>query len=150
MNPARSEQERRVRFKDAIGAGRVRKPRWDFNIPLPKTVRLPGVTIEVQVGPRKFGADGAWVYDVQAGQAVILIDENLPDPVRFYTLVHELQHALVDLLDQAIERAPELVKTKHMAGYISPAPPSEAPKGGLTDELRVREATREMDNCGPR
>ena len=97
------------------------KPRWDFNWPIPKYVQLPGARVKVQVGPRKFNSDGAWVYDVPGNQALIVIDEKLPLEVQRYTLLHELQHAMVDVLDQGVERFPEYVKTKLAAGYVPTA-----------------------------
>jgi Zn-dependent peptidase ImmA (M78 family) len=46
---------------------------------------------------------------------VIRIDEGLPLPVQRYALIHELQHALVELLDVMIEKYPDHVRPKAYA-----------------------------------
>lgn len=83
---------------------------------IPKQIVLPGLVVQVRKVPRKeIEADGCWVYDPKTREAVVLIARDLGDAVQRYTLLHELQHVCVDLLDQAIERSPRYFKTKHQA-----------------------------------
>lgn len=83
---------------------------------IPKQVVLPGLVVQVRKVPRKeIESDGCWVYDPKENEAVIMIASDLSHPVQRYTLLHELQHVCVDLLDQAIERSPKYFKTKHQA-----------------------------------
>ncbi|MDR7559485.1 MAG: hypothetical protein QN141_13465 [Armatimonadota bacterium] len=65
---------------------------------------LPGVLVYVRVVPREDleGDSGWWEYDDTASAGVISIARDLSLAERRYVLLHELQHALVDILDQAI------------------------------------------------
>jgi hypothetical protein len=56
--------------------------------------------------------DGAWMYSYEEGRALLLIDGRLPLPVQRYVLLHECQHAMVDVLDIGLEKAPDQVQTK--------------------------------------
>jgi Zn-dependent peptidase ImmA (M78 family) len=49
------------------------------------------------------GSYGSWEYDTN-GLAVVYINKKVPLKVQRYTLLHELQHVMVDYLDQAIEK----------------------------------------------
>ena len=83
-----------------------RVPRWSGTFDIPKRITLPGLTIRVRVvdpAERAMDADALWLYNVEQQTAVILIDGRLPLEVQRYSLIHELQHALVDLLDVMVE-----------------------------------------------
>jgi Zn-dependent peptidase ImmA (M78 family) len=103
---------------------RKRRPRWDADFVIPKSVPIPGCRIGVS-GVNDSGepntVDGAWVYSASQDKARIFIDSSLPLPVQRYTLLHELIHALNDILDQMIEHHPDLVQTRYMAG-LTPRP----------------------------
>jgi Zn-dependent peptidase ImmA (M78 family) len=79
---------------------------------IPYSVSLPGLLVKVNVVPPDNdtlgGAYGAWAYDPKEGLAVILINGKKPLKVQRYSLLHELQHVLVDYLDQAIENHPHI------------------------------------------
>lgn len=85
---------------------------------IPKQIVLPGLVVQVrQVGASDDVLDkatGAWYYD-ETGVAVILLNKRKSLAVQRYTLLHEMQHVMVDLLDQAIERYPRAFQTKQMA-----------------------------------
>lgn len=97
----------------------LRRRRWNGDFAIPRSVPLPGCRIGV-VTVHDSGVpntvDGAWTYSYMQDKARIFIDADLPLPVQRYVLLHELIHALNDILDQMIEQCPELVQTRHMAG----------------------------------
>lgn len=84
---------------------------------IPTQVILPGLVVKVrQVAPSELdlaGGSGAWVYD-EDGLALILLNKRKSLAVQRYTLLHELQHVMVDYLDQSIERYPRAFQTKQM------------------------------------
>ena len=83
-----------------------RPPTWVGTFDIPRRVQLPGVRIRVRVvdpSERIMENDALWLYNVEQQTAVILIDGRLPLEVQRYSLIHELQHALVDLLDVMVE-----------------------------------------------
>ena len=83
---------------------------------IPKQIVLPGLVVTVrEVSDSNADGDcGWWEYD-EAGTAVVYINKKYSLPVRRYTLYHELQHVMADLIDQGIERFPEIIQTKRMA-----------------------------------
>lgn len=85
---------------------------------IPAQVVLPGLVVKVrQVAPSELdlgGGSGAWVYD-EDGLALILLNKRKSLAVQRYTLLHELQHVMIDYLDQSIERYPKAFQTKQMA-----------------------------------
>ena len=94
--------------------------RWDFDKPIPKSVRLFGVRVAVRVlvgedRKRLNGCDSVWVYSHQDGVAAILIDGELPLEVQRYCLAHEQEHAAIEVVDIALEKCPHLVQTKWMS-----------------------------------
>lgn len=71
---------------------------------IPKTVRLPGVSIKVLVvHPSKLDSDcdAGWYYD--EGLPVIRISSSLGIKRQRYLLYHELQHAIHDILHTALQ-----------------------------------------------
>ena len=83
-----------------------KKPVWVGTFDIPKHVQLPGLRIRVRVvapEERVMENDALWLYNVEDHTAIILIDGRLPIEVQRYSLIHELQHALVDLLDVMVE-----------------------------------------------
>lgn len=107
-----------------------KRPTWSGDWPIPKVVRLPGCRARVKLVPGgPGGLSGAWVYDQPEGKATIFINADLPLPVQRYVLLHELQHALVELVDVGLEEFPADVMTKYaaqQAGLLAPpAPPEE-------------------------
>jgi Zn-dependent peptidase ImmA (M78 family) len=84
---------------------------------IPEQVILPGLVVTVrQVAPSALdlgGGTGAWIYN-EEGMAVILLNKSKSLAVQRYTLLHELQHVMVDYLDQSIERYPRSFQTKQM------------------------------------
>jgi Zn-dependent peptidase ImmA (M78 family) len=83
---------------------------------IPKAVVIPGLVVQVrQVSDVEADGDcGWWEYD-EDGTAIIYINNSYTMPVRRYTLYHELQHVMTDLIDQGIERFPDVIQTKRMA-----------------------------------
>lgn len=83
---------------------------------IPKSVVLPGLVVAVkEVTDKDADGDcGWWEYD-EEGTAVVYVNKSYSMPVRRYTLYHELQHVMTDLIDQGIERFPEIIQTKRMA-----------------------------------
>ena len=101
-----------------------RVPRWSGTFAIPKRITLPGLTIRVRIvdpAERVMDADALWLYNVEQQTAVILIDGRLPLEVQRYSLIHELQHALVDLLDVMVEhfRADVQPKRVHADRMVS-------------------------------
>ena len=107
-----------------------RKPVWTGAFDIPNVVRLPGLTIRVRVvdpAERVMENDALWLYNVEQQTAVILIDGQLPIEVQRYSLIHELQHALVDLLDVMVEHyrasvQPKRVNADQQATLLRSAP----------------------------
>lgn len=71
---------------------------------LRKSYVLPGVVIHVAVKKREDmeGDMGWWDYDEETSSGRIAIAADLTTRERRYVLLHELQHALVDILDVAL------------------------------------------------
>lgn len=94
----------------------MKRPAWYGDWPVPKAVHLPGVRVRVRQLPEtdmleKYGTRfGCFSYDVPKQLAVVILNGDLPLEVQRYTLLHELQHALVDVLDQMVEKFPESVQ----------------------------------------
>jgi hypothetical protein len=98
------------------------RPVWSGDWPIPDRLALPGCRVRVRLVPRGApglgDADATWQYRHEeggAGSAVIRIDAALPLPVQRYCLLHELQHALVELLDVMLEKYLEHVHVKTIA-----------------------------------
>jgi Zn-dependent peptidase ImmA (M78 family) len=74
---------------------------------IPSSVQLPGTLVRVRLeNPNHVnlqGAYGSWEYDTN-GLAVVYINKKKPIKLQRYSLLHELQHVMVDYLDQAIEK----------------------------------------------
>lgn len=89
---------------------------WHGDWKIPKRIHLPGVTVYVRPLPkdRQDEFDGMWVYSVERDEAYLFIDTRLPIEVQRYIVLHELQHAAVELVDAMIEKFPDHVKTRHM------------------------------------
>ena len=93
--------------------------KWQGAFLIPKAIRLPGLTIKVKMGtPEELMSmgkpDGAWLYDLEDEMAVILLDASIPIEVQRYTLLHELQHAVIELVDIMLENYPQDVRTRSM------------------------------------
>jgi len=100
----------------------VKAPNWTGDWPIPKRINLPGVRIKVKVVPQetldKLGSRvAAWVYRAPDGIATIYLSGEFPLEVQRYALLHELQHAAVELLDAMIEKFPEHVQSESMAKW---------------------------------
>lgn len=96
---------------------------WSGDWEIPARIQLPGCRVRVRRVPRGTAglgdADATWVYkhdEGGTGYAVVSIDEALPLPVQRYCLLHELQHATVELVDVMLEKYLEHVHTKNIAG----------------------------------
>jgi Zn-dependent peptidase ImmA (M78 family) len=78
---------------------------------IPYNLQLPGLLVKVNVVPTSHmnlqGAYGSWEYNLK-GLAAVYINRSKPMKVQRYTLLHELQHVMVDYLDQAIENHPHV------------------------------------------
>lgn len=98
---------------------------------IPKRVKLPGMRVRVKVVPPAGCSvfanqcDGLFTYSVSKGTAVVLIDGRLPLPVQRYVLLHELLHAMHELIDIGLEEFPESVMTKSSARSRGLMPPEE-------------------------
>lgn len=102
---------------------RVKKPVWYGDWPIPKKIELPGVTIRIKLLNAKdceaMGAGyGVWMYKPPITDpnpdAVIYINSDIPIAAQRYVLVHELQHAVMELVDVMLEKFPENVMTGFM------------------------------------
>ena len=87
---------------------------WTGDWVIPKRIKLPGCHVTVKVVSAKEnhvldGCDGAAVYSHEHDRCVILIDGTLDLPAQRYTLLHELQHVLVEVLDIMLEHFPQQV-----------------------------------------
>lgn len=78
---------------------------------IPKAIVLPGLVVKVvQVPPSDIpDCDGEWEYDTE-GLAIIRLNKSLPMPVKRYTLIHELQHVMVDYLGQALNNYKRIIR----------------------------------------
>jgi hypothetical protein len=78
---------------------------------IPYNVKLPGLLVKVNVvEPTHLclqGSYGSWEYNSK-GLAAIYINAKKPIRVQRLTLLHELQHVMVDYLDQALENHPAI------------------------------------------
>lgn len=88
---------------------------WSGDWPIPKHVKLPGCRVTVKVVSAKEnhildGCDGTTTYSREHDRCVILIDGTLDLPTQRYTLLHELQHVMVEVLDIMLEHYPEHVQ----------------------------------------
>jgi hypothetical protein len=87
---------------------------------IPKRIVLPGVRARVRLVPeaeieRRGSGCGLWVYSYDEQYATIFINQDMPVEVQRYTLLHELQHLLIELLDVMVEKLPEHVQSVSMA-----------------------------------
>jgi len=97
-----------------------KKRTWDGNFKIKATYILPGCRVEVRWKTRKEMAEdtlkhGVWVYDHEEDFARIYLCKDDPMEVQRYTLVHELQHAFVEILDVLLENYPDRVQTLAMS-----------------------------------
>lgn len=93
----------------------VKKKRWNLEFDIPKSIKLPGVTIQVKcVSPSEEDKvdnnHGMWQYNVDTDRAVIYVDKDAPIEHQRYVLLHELLHAIHELLDVGICEYPEFVQ----------------------------------------
>lgn len=67
---------------------------------------------------------GYWTYDHAEGFARIYINKGDTPEVQRYTLIHELQHAMVEILDVMLENYPDHVQTYSMSqvGWVIDEP----------------------------
>lgn len=75
---------------------------------IPKTVRLPGVLVQVRLVPASElspDADAEWTYDERGG--IINILESVPLARQRYLLLHELHHAIADAMHTALQDLPK-------------------------------------------
>lgn len=93
---------------------------WHGDWKIPKRIHLPGVTVYVRPLPkeRQDEFDGMWVYSVEKDEAYLFIDTSLPIESQRYVILHELQHAAIELVDAMIEKFPEHVRTKYMQDKV--------------------------------
>jgi hypothetical protein len=94
-------------------------------------------------------ADATWQYSYKeggGGYATIRIDAALPLSVQRYCLLHELQHALVELLDVMLEKYLEHVHTKNIACAAGEGTDNEP---GANHRDRARGASRLRLSSGP-
>lgn len=106
---------------------------WDGNFKIKATYILPGCRVEVRWKTRKEMAEdtlkhGVWVYDHEEDFARIYLCKDDPIEVQRYTLVHELQHAFVEILDVLLENYPDCVQTlaMSMVEWIDESPRKES------------------------
>ena len=92
---------------------------WDAEWKIPKTIHLPGCRVKVclvdRESPGLEEADAQWSYkheENEPGYATIYIAKDLSLPVQRYCLLHELQHAMIELLDIMTEKYPKNVHAK--------------------------------------
>lgn len=103
----------------------MKQATWAGDWPIPRGVRLPGCRVRVRVVPRTQitgGSDATWTYtheDGGMGFAVVRIAADLPLPVQRYCLLHELQHASVEVLDVMLEKYLEHVHTKNISQALA-------------------------------
>ena len=75
------------------------------------------MVVRIMVIPRaseELGGDGGgWAYDAPGGpgpSATIYLASDMTLAMKRYTLMHELQHVMVDYLHMALKYHPELVE----------------------------------------
>ena len=90
---------------------------WKGDWPIPKRITLPGLRVRVKIVPQDEvevlnGCDGMWLYAHGKKSAVLMLDGSLPVPIQRYTVCHELQHIVTDLLDVMVEKFPYDVHPK--------------------------------------
>lgn len=95
----------------------MKKPIWSGGWSIPKKISLPGVQVRIKIIPPDEaevlnGCDGLWLYDHGKSYAILMIDGSLSLPAQRYTLCHELQHVMTDLLDVMVEKFPGQVHPK--------------------------------------
>ena len=102
------------------------KPRWSSDWPIPRSINLPGCRIAVRALPAKKREEhcGAWLYDHEKDVAVILIDDTAPIEAQRYTLLHELQHAIIEIVDVMLEKHSHNVKLEREVRDVAMAPGS--------------------------
>lgn len=111
----------------------MKRPTFAGDFEIPKRVELPGLRLRVKVVPPDEAAtsvfaghaDGAFLYNITKGTAVVLVDGRLPLPVQRYVLLHELLHAANDAMDIALEEFPDHVMPKSVARSRGLMPPQE-------------------------
>jgi len=86
---------------------------------IPKQIVVPGVVIHVIVVPPShkdvddgnvLNASGDFDYNPQTGKCLIRINSTLSRAEQRYTLLHELQHFMVDYLHVALHHNPRWFK----------------------------------------
>lgn len=101
----------------------AKPPVWSGDWKIPRVISLPGLRIRVKVVTPKdiepLGEDyGQWIYappNAETPYATILINGKWPIELQRYILWHELQHSVVEGLDQMVEKFPIHVHTHAMA-----------------------------------
>lgn len=112
----------------------MRKPTWSGDWPIPRRVNLPGCRVRVLIVPRAEitgQCDATWTYKHEEGgkgYAVVRIAADLPTPVQRYCLLHELQHAMVELVDVMLEKYLPDVHTKNIADALATEDPPRGPE----------------------
>lgn len=101
----------------------IKYPVWTGDWKIPKRIMLPGVRVRVKVVPPDEaevlnGCDGLFVYDHGKGFAVLMVDGSLSLAAQRYTICHELQHVVTELLDIMLEKFPGDVHPKSFAGHV--------------------------------
>lgn len=92
------------------------KPRPNFHgdWPIPKAWDLPGLRHIPTRFTESDSHDGNFVYNHVEDKAAMLIDRRLPIEVQRYTYLHEMLHAIHEVLDIMLEKFPEYVMTNSM------------------------------------
>jgi Zn-dependent peptidase ImmA (M78 family) len=94
------------------GGNHLTQGTWSGDWAIPTHIKLPGCRVKVRVVPQSVlnGCDGAAVYSHDKDKCMILIDETLDLQTQRYTLLHELQHVMVEVLDIMLEHYPDHVQ----------------------------------------
>lgn len=92
-----------------------KKKRWNLDFPIPHSIALPGVRIKVVTRDPSVHAvaannHGTWNYDLDVDKAIIVLDGTAAIQQQRYSLLHELLHAVHELLDVGISEYPEHVQ----------------------------------------
>jgi len=93
----------------------LKRRRWNYDFPIPASVALPGCRVRVALADPNASSiaantHGLWLYDVDEDKAAIVISKDAPIEVQRYVLLHELLHAIHEILDVGISEFPELVR----------------------------------------